>query len=57
MEPSEEEIRKTLDKLFENVENIEDEINFKFLLEQYLEAGYNVRGYVDKYNDKFTRNQ
>jgi hypothetical protein len=50
MKISEENIRKTLDELLENVKTIEDVNNIHFLIENYIEEGYNVKDYISKYN-------
>jgi hypothetical protein len=55
---SEEEVRKTLDKLFESAKKSKDMkeiINLKFTIDEYIDIGYEVENYIDKYNNEFTR--
>lgn len=49
--PSEKEVRNTLDKLFNDVKNIEDLNNLRFTIDEYLDLGYNIMEYVHKYNE------
>lgn len=50
MNPAEEKVRKTLDELLENVKTIEDLNNIQFLIDDYIEEGYNIKDYISKYN-------
>ncbi len=50
MEPDEERVRNELDRLFESAKTIEDLNNIEFLIDDYLDMGYNVRNYVVRYN-------
>lgn len=50
MEPNEKKVRKELDTLLKDVKTIEDVNNIQFLIDDYLEEGYNVRDYIPKCN-------
>ncbi len=50
MEPAEQKVRKELDALFDGVKTLEDLKNIPFLIDDYLEEGYNVKDYIQKYN-------
>lgn len=50
MNSDEEKIRKELDNLFEKAETIEDWNNIRFLIDESIDEGYNVRDYINKYN-------
>lgn len=47
---SEEEVRKTLDEFFEKAKTTEDLNNLEFIIDDYIEDGYDVRDYIPKYN-------
>jgi hypothetical protein len=51
------EVRKTLDKLFENCKTQEQKNELKFLLDDYLDEGYRVKSYVFKYNALIQRSR
>jgi len=50
MKPDEERVRNELDRLFKSAKTIEDLNNIEFLIDDYLDMGYNVRNYVVRYN-------
>jgi len=50
MELDEEKVRKELEEILKNVKNVDDLNNFKFIMENYIEEGYNVRYFISKYN-------
>jgi predicted aldo/keto reductase-like oxidoreductase len=45
-----EKIKKTLDELFEKAKTNDDWKELKFILDDYIEQGYNLVEYVNKYN-------
>lgn len=54
MEQTEEEVKKTLDKLFENTDKtIEEQNDLRMKINEYIEDGYNVMKYVHMYNRIF----
>jgi hypothetical protein len=51
MDPNkEQEVRKTLDKLFDDCNTQEQKNELKFLIDDYLDEGYKVKSYILKYN-------
>jgi len=50
MERDEKDIRKELDGLLKKAESEEDWRNIRFLIDEYLDEGYNIRDYVYLYN-------
>lgn len=55
MNIAEEKIRKELDALCESVKTFEDLNNIPFLIDDYIEDGYNIRDYISKYNSLVQR--
>jgi len=55
MNLAEEKIRKELNTLCENVKTFEDLNNIPFLIDDYIEDGYNIRDYISKYNSLVQR--
>lgn len=47
---NEEKIRKELEELFDSVKTPEDVNNIRFLIDDYIEEGYDMDDYVAKYN-------
>jgi len=50
MVQTENDIRKELDDLLENVKGLKDTIDIPSIIDEYIEQGYNVRDYINKYN-------
>lgn len=50
MVQTENEVRKELDNLLENIKGLKDTIDIPSLIDEYIEQGYNVRDYIHKYN-------
>ena len=50
MEESEEEVMKELDDLLNNAKESKDIRDVPSLIDDYIVQGYNVRGYIPKYN-------
>jgi hypothetical protein len=44
------EVRKKLDKLLKNAKTVNDVNHVQFLVDDYIEEGYNVRSYIFKCN-------
>jgi hypothetical protein len=55
MGQTEDEVRKTLDGLFESAKNSEDINEIQFAIDDYIEEGYNVKDYIHKYNSAFNK--
>jgi hypothetical protein len=54
MNPDEERVRKALDEMFEKAEisrDFEEIIELKFVLDDYIEQGYNIRDCIYRYNE------
>ena len=45
-------VRRTLDLLIDSADSFEDLQTIKFAIDDYIEEGYNVWDYVEKYNKK-----
>ena len=50
MSLDEEKVKETLEELLESAKTIEEVNEIKFLIEDYLEEGYNLKDYIVKYN-------
>jgi hypothetical protein len=50
MEKTKSDICKELDDLLEGAKTIDDLNNIHFIIEDYIENGYNIKDYVYKYN-------
>ena len=46
----EKKVRKELDVLLKKVKTSEDLNNLQFLIDDYIEEGYYVKDYINKYN-------
>ena len=51
MDSSEKEIRKELDDLFDQAKTIEDIKGITYIVDEYIEEGYDLRDYVGKCNE------
>jgi hypothetical protein len=50
MVQTENDVRKELDSLLENIKGLKDTIDIPSIIDEYIEQGYNVRDYIHKYN-------
>jgi len=50
MVQTENDVRKELDSLLENIKGLKDTIDIPSIIDDYIEQGYNVKDYINKYN-------
>jgi len=50
MAQTEKEVKKELDDLLKNIKGLKDTIDIPSIIDEYIEQGYNVRDYINKYN-------